>query len=72
MSNETMFVHHGMLFCITEEEAGKFVADIALDRTTVQPSEVENWGRVVGMFGSVGDAITAAKNEIALLEGRVI
>jgi len=52
----------GVIFSVQQEANGKFVADIDL-----REGPAEDWVRVVGRFGSLGDAITATQDEIGKL-----
>lgn len=65
MDKSRTFVEEGVIFTVSEEDDGKFVADIRYQ----EPSRDldEDWARVVGRFDSMGDAITAAKGEIKKL-----
>jgi len=65
MDKSQTFVEEGVIFTVSEEDDGKFVADIRYQ----EPSRDldEDWARVVGRFDSMGDAITAAKGEIKKL-----
>jgi hypothetical protein len=59
-----VFVAEGFAFHVEEEDDGKYVVEIALNRRLPPIDEDQTWARVVGRFDDVGQAITAAKREI--------